>query len=649
MLKISKFVAITAAIDRISAATVLTENGPVVGDHVPADLSLNAAIVQPVDQYLGIPFAQPPVGELRFRPPQPLTDKWEAPRDCSVQPPACISASEGQEDCLYLNVYVPSTPSATPRAVMLWIYGGGYKSGSISVFNGTALAASEDVIVVMGNYRLGVLGFLSNDGTFAESGTTGNWGLLDQRAVMMWVQANIGAFGGNPDRVTVFGESAGAMSVIAHLVNEESAKLFDNAIIQSGTSKVEMFFQPRADADKYNDWFTRTHLNCPNGVEDMECLRRVPATRFNVRDSERDGWGAPTWSNPIFPLFGSSPVIDGVFLTASPHDMLAGGSVSWLTNKAIILGTTQDEGTVFTTQLHTCVRPQPQFPPTEADMAVSVQYMVQDQRVADKLLDEFPKYQAFYADLLADPSTPDFRFAEFLFISDMIRNVMFACPTTSLGDLLATAGLSVFMYNFAFNFWPAVTRDVPIGKLVSQLGNMTVSELGAFHSSDVPFVLKQFLNRNITLNDITADAPFALYMAPAFSKPTDASHQVSDAMSCYWTNLAKCDSPNCPGSSCGITWEAFNVDTRNFLLFEPLGTLKMDSIASSGELVVGASFPSMDTCNWYMQNIHTPFHDLRADLDLAQTLPNAIDHDKHATGLQVGLFALIAAVVVAGM
>jgi len=208
--------------------------------------------------------------------------------------------------------------------------------------------------VVMGNYRLGALGFWANQETMDESGTTGNWGLLDQVAVMEWIRDNISAFNGDPNRIAIFGESAGAMSVVAHLVSSRSSGLFSSAIIQSGTTHVDMFFQPLRDAELYNEWFASVHLNCQGGIHDMECLRRVPASRFAVKFAERDGYGAPTWSNPIFPLFTSAPVVDGAFLKETPmnilKDLIRRKTPTFLSGVSIIIGTTQDEGSIFVTQ-----------------------------------------------------------------------------------------------------------------------------------------------------------------------------------------------------------------------------------------------------------------------------------------------------------
>ncbi|XP_070550993.1 cocaine esterase-like [Ptychodera flava] len=186
--------------------------------------------------FMGIPYAEPPVGDLRFRPPQPKAP-WLGIYNATEVGFACIQRKaanpfpEAQsEDCLYLNVYSPVTNS-TNLPVMVWIHGGGFSRGSATndgMYDGTALAAIGDVIVVSLNYRLFALGFFSTGDEHAP----GNYGLLDQLAALKWVQRNIAAFGGDADRVTVFGESAGAISVDYLLLSPMSDGLFHRAILQ---------------------------------------------------------------------------------------------------------------------------------------------------------------------------------------------------------------------------------------------------------------------------------------------------------------------------------------------------------------------------------------------------------------------------------
>jgi len=186
---------------------VMTKSGPVRGV-VEKDLTV----------YRGIPFAAPPVGELRWRPPQHAA-KWDGVRDASKFAPDPYQGNGSgnvSEDCLYLNIWTPAQSAAERIPVLVWIYGGGFAGGSTStpVRNGEHLAR-KGVVLVSINYRVGTLGFLAHPELSAESPrkASGNYGLLDQIAGLKWVQRNIARFGGDPTRVTIFGESAGGIAV----------------------------------------------------------------------------------------------------------------------------------------------------------------------------------------------------------------------------------------------------------------------------------------------------------------------------------------------------------------------------------------------------------------------------------------------------
>jgi len=202
--------------------------------------------------YKGIPFAAPPVGDLRWRPPQPPAE-WEGVRACTQFGPRCpqrnfdedsfwntvewVDHTRQSEDCLYLNVWTPARESSDRLPVMVWIHGGGLTSGSASqpLYDGTRMA-KKGVVVVTINYRLGPLGFLAHPELSKESpyGASGNYGILDQIAALKWIQKNIARFGGDPDRVTIFGESAGSRSVCALVASPLAKTLFHRAIGQSG-------------------------------------------------------------------------------------------------------------------------------------------------------------------------------------------------------------------------------------------------------------------------------------------------------------------------------------------------------------------------------------------------------------------------------
>ncbi|HSL86030.1 MAG TPA: carboxylesterase family protein, partial [Bacteroidales bacterium] len=197
--------------------------------------------------FKGIPFAAPPVGDLRWKPPQPVK-RWKGVLKADRFAPACpqfqrimpgMTPVETSEDCLYLNVWTPAQSSGERLPVMVWIYGGGFSMGSTSVplYSGENLARMG-VVVVSVAYRIGPLGFMAHPGLTAESehNASGNYGLLDQIAGLRWVQKNITAFGGDPSTVTIFGESAGAISVSILAASPLAKGLFRGAISQSGGS-----------------------------------------------------------------------------------------------------------------------------------------------------------------------------------------------------------------------------------------------------------------------------------------------------------------------------------------------------------------------------------------------------------------------------
>ncbi|MBZ3891029.1 Cocaine esterase [Sciurus carolinensis] len=203
-----------------------------------------------VHTFLGIPFAKPPLGPLRFAAPEP-PEPWSGVRDGTSHPAMCLQNADimntealnlgsinlppipMSEDCLYLNIYSPThAREGSNLPVMVWIHGGALVVGMASLYDGSILAAIENVVVVTIQYRLGVLGFFST----GDQHATGNWGYLDQVAALRWVQQNIAYFGGNPDRVTIFGESAGGTSVSSHVVSPMSQGLFHGAIMESGVA-----------------------------------------------------------------------------------------------------------------------------------------------------------------------------------------------------------------------------------------------------------------------------------------------------------------------------------------------------------------------------------------------------------------------------
>jgi para-nitrobenzyl esterase len=213
-----------------SAPVVRTGSGPVQG------MVRDGAV-----QYLGLPFAKPPVGPLRWRPPE-TPEPWTAVRQATSFGPSCpqghdigdFAKPSETEDCLYLNVYAPATKSSKPRAVMVWLPGGALFAGAADDYDGSKLARRGDVVLVTLNYRIGVLGFFAHPAIEAEGHAGGNYGIMDQVKALEWVRDNIAAFGGDPNNVTIFGQSAGGTSVMALMLSPSARGLFHRAINQSG-------------------------------------------------------------------------------------------------------------------------------------------------------------------------------------------------------------------------------------------------------------------------------------------------------------------------------------------------------------------------------------------------------------------------------
>ncbi|XP_029008617.1 pyrethroid hydrolase Ces2e-like [Betta splendens] len=233
-----------------SAPEVHTELGRLRGQYVSVKGKETG-----VHAYLGVPFAKPPVGPaLRLAAPQPV-EGWEGVKDATQQPPMCVQHKQSMldlveklgamlpvvpdisEDCLYLNIYTPADKAHDAKLpVMVWIHGGAFTMGSASMYDGSALAAYQDVVVVLIQYRLGLLGFLST----GDQHMPGNFGFLDQVQALRWIQQHIHSFGGDPDLVTVFGESAGGRSVSLLLLSPLSDGLFHRAIAESGAAAVDV-------------------------------------------------------------------------------------------------------------------------------------------------------------------------------------------------------------------------------------------------------------------------------------------------------------------------------------------------------------------------------------------------------------------------
>ena len=305
--------------------------------------------------YLGIPFATPPIGDLRWRPPAPL-QPWDGIRDAkafSANPPQPPSGSPVpatmSEDCLYLNVWTPAKNADEKLPVMVFFYGGAFAQvapfDNIALYNGTTLA-QKGVIIVTTNYRLGALGFMAHPQLDNESvnNVSGNYGILDQQAALQWVQHNIGAFGGDPSRVTIFGQSAGGESVLIHLVSPQSKGLYSQALVESGPfwahGPTIDNVHSKADAEHIGlDFAQSLGYSGPDAIHKMRtesAMNLVNASPWLASSWNRthtlkfeptiDGWLLPDSVDALFGLHKQNPVPFLIGTNANDGTSLSAGA-----------------------------------------------------------------------------------------------------------------------------------------------------------------------------------------------------------------------------------------------------------------------------------------------------------------------------------
>jgi para-nitrobenzyl esterase len=306
------------------------------------------AIANGIAVFKGIPFAAPPTGELRWRAPQPVTP-WQGVKDATKWGPACMQdamfpaifgapMTELSEDCLYLNIWTPAKTTRDKLAVMVWIYGGGFVGGQTSVplYDGTRLA-DKGVIVVSVAYRLGAFGFLAHPELSKESGNrgSGNYGLQDQIAGLRWVKDNIAKFGGDPDKVTIFGESAGGMSVSMLAASPGANELFQRAISESGGN----FGGPKYRNGEGGVTSPSLGLAEASGQQFLEKLgvKDIAAARAMSAEAIQKGVG-PGLQASFFPVF------DGKVL---PKDQYKLYQSKKFNDTPVLIGTNSDEGALF--------------------------------------------------------------------------------------------------------------------------------------------------------------------------------------------------------------------------------------------------------------------------------------------------------------
>lgn len=477
---------------------VTTEQGVVAG-----------AVSGKTRSFLGLPYAAPPIGANRFRPPQPAASR-SGKLDAKAAGPKCpqFQSSLGSgpakldeaanEDCLSLNVWAPAM-IATPRPVMVWIHGGGYQSGAGSepVYEGTLLSEAGDVVVVTLNYRLGPLGFAAHPALSAEDPahpTSGNYGLLDQRAALAWVKQNIAAFGGDPANVTLFGESAGAMSVCMHLVSPASAGLYQRALTESGICPI--FPLPNKDFALAQGKVLADAVGCKgDDVAIRSCLRqKTPGeltTALPLRKEIIFGEGV-SWG----------PSVDGVELPDQPKAILAAKKQAKV---PLLLGSNADEGTLFIKVLGAHF---PDAASLESTLATAFSPAFATALAARYEFGTAKDLDAVAIQLLGDA---------------------FVCDARRTARLHEAAGNPVFLYHFTHTYAVAIAG------------------LGSFHSAELPFVWGN---------------PYL------FSNLKEDELPLSEAMQGYWTRFAASADPNTNAPAGTIAWPKYAAATDQHLTLD---------------------------------------------------------------------------------
>jgi para-nitrobenzyl esterase len=484
---------------------IKTDKGEVEGE-LTADKQVRA--------FKGIPYAAPPVGDLRWQPPQPA-EKWRRTLEAKEFGSHCIQSGSyndmvfhdpgPSEDCLTLNVWAPAKVKPGTLPVMVWIYGGGFAAGGTSEARQDGqFLAHRNVVIVSMNYRLGIFGFFAHPELTAESShhASGNYGLLDQTAALTWVRDNIAAFGGDPSNVTIFGESAGSISVSAQMASPIARGLFSKAIGESGGafSTTGLTFDPREEVEQRNMAFAQAAFNTTS----LAALRKLPTDTILQ--------AATAKTTPPPPRF--APNVDGYFLPDSVPNLYAAGHQAHV---PLLAGWNADEarGQVILAKT-----------PTTADTFAATAQT------------EFgASAQKFLA---AYPATTD------------------AEAVTSAGDYASDRFI-------AYSTWRwleahAETGKSPVYRYRLDLGSpgdkYHSTLIGAFHSDDIEYVFGTLDSR-----------------AEATWRPED--RKLSDLIGTYWTNFARTGDPNAPGLP---IWPTYNAATQwQFMHLDATSTAKPDT------------------------------------------------------------------------
>lgn len=480
-----------------------------------------------VSVFRGIPYAAAPVGELRWKAPQPAKP-WSGVRKCTTFGPECPQIVVGgknsqaakqpqSEDCLFLNVWTPARSPSEKLPVMFWIHGGAYQlgKGSGTLYDGKKLA-EHGVIVVSINYRLGPLGFLALPQLTAESpnGSSGNYGLLDQQAGMKWVQKNIAAFGGDPSKVTIFGESAGAMSVCSQMTSPLSKGLFHQVISESSLfidrGLLMNATRPLAQAESIGQQYA-ARVTGASSPDVLGAMRAKPVKELLGMDLQTQP--GVFIENCLF-----VPVIDGWVLPEEPGRVFAEGKQHPV---SLMIGSNSEEGNLFTFSQEKTLK---SMPVSEYEQKIS-QYFGQ---YAPQVMAMYPVTQT--SDIYGQ-------------LSKVFTNFDFTSVARWAARRQVALGKKAFLYQFD-------KRPLP-----------PTSFLGPCHGSEIPFVFGTLV-KGASHNG--AQESMKALVVQTFERELKNSlvlHfaqddlDLSDKMMGYWSSFAKTGDPN--GDGTDVKWPEF--------------------------------------------------------------------------------------------
>lgn len=482
--------AVAACSDSDNVGCTTDVIGTTSGDICGVQLDVIGAPDLGAEGFFAVPYAETTAGNNRWRPPIPKARMDGVFRANDTVPAACPQSDPNSEfgagrktseDCLSLNVWRPlDVHAGDARPVMIWIYGGSFTSGgtNIPLYDGAYLAATQDIIVVTINYRVGALGFLAG-----IDGLTGNYGLMDQQLAMRWVQDNIAGFGGDPDEVTIFGESAGAMSVGLHQLSLPSSQGLFRAILME-SNPLGIPYKTLAQSVTSGELFEKL-VGCEN--QGLDCMRSVPADVIVEQQASEQLLLNSLLGSQLAGFLVFSPLIDDDFLVADPTVTAQNGAL----DRPTVLGTNTNEGIVFVNEIAAIEG----GTVSQATYETVLKLLFGDD-TAEEILVLYPP----------DPSGDNF-----FQLSHVATDYLFGCANRFVAS---QAQESIWVYEFTetgVNIWPDIPECID----------------AACHGDDVPFVFHTDEQVGYTF--------------------TEDQARLSDQMVHYWGSFGRSLDPNAAG------------------------------------------------------------------------------------------------------